>query len=52
MICFVCFIPASLIFYRVKVELAKKFGFKVLEIWSDDANNVDKCIEFIKNNIK
>ena len=35
-----------------KVELAKKFGFKVLEIWSDDANNVDKCIEFIKNNIK
>jgi hypothetical protein len=37
---------------KYKVELAEKNGFKVLEIWSDDVDNVSKCIEFIKNDIK
>ncbi len=37
---------------RYKVELAESKGFKVLEIWSDDANNYEQCIEFIKNNIE
>ena len=36
---------------KYKVELAERNGFKVLEIWSDEDNKVDKCIQFIKNNI-
>ena len=34
-----------------KIKIAEQNGFKVLEIWSDGNNNLDKCIEFIKNNI-
>jgi len=37
---------------KYKIDLAKQNGFKVLEIWSDDKNNIDKCIDFIKNNIE
>jgi hypothetical protein len=36
---------------KYKVDFAKSKGFKVLEIWSDDKNGFDKCIEFIKNNM-
>ena len=36
---------------RSKIKIAEENGFKVLEIWSDDNNNLDKCLEFIKNNI-
>lgn len=35
-----------------KIKTAEKSGFNVLEIWSDDENKLDKCLEFIKNNIK
>jgi len=34
-----------------KIEIAEKNGFKVLEIWSDESNNLEKCLKFIKNNI-
>lgn len=34
-----------------KIDLAKKNGFQVLEIWSDSDDNLEKCIEFIKNKI-
>jgi G:T-mismatch repair DNA endonuclease (very short patch repair protein) len=30
-----------------KIKLAEKNGFKVLEIWSDESNNIEKCLEFI-----
>lgn len=36
---------------KYKIDLAKSSGFKVLEIWSDDEYKVQKCINFIKNNI-
>jgi hypothetical protein len=32
-----------------KIELAEKNGFKVLELWSDETGNIEKCIKFIKN---
>lgn len=35
-----------------KISLAKSKGFSVLEIWSDDSNNLEKCLDFIKNNKK
>jgi hypothetical protein len=35
---------------QYKISLAKSKGFKVLEIWSDDNNNLEKCLRFIKNN--
>lgn len=31
-----------------KIELAEKNGFKVLELWSDETGNIEKCIKFIK----
>ena len=34
-----------------KIETAKANGFRVLEIWSDEENKLEKCLEFIKNNI-
>jgi len=38
---------------KYKLDLAKKEGFSVLEIWSDEIEikNLDKCIEFIKSKI-
>ena len=36
---------------KYKVELAKLNGFKILEILSDENNKVEKCLEFIKNNL-
>jgi very-short-patch-repair endonuclease len=38
---------------KYKLDLAKKEGFSVLEIWSDESEsqNLDKCIEFIKSKI-
>jgi hypothetical protein len=36
---------------KKKIELAKKNNFKVLEIWSDEDYNLEKCLNFIKNNI-
>jgi very-short-patch-repair endonuclease len=34
-----------------KIKIAVESGFKVLEIWSDEDNNLDRCVNFIKNNI-
>ena len=31
-----------------KVDIAKSNGFRVLEIWSDETGNLEKCINFIK----
>ena len=36
---------------RYKINFAESKGFKVLEIWSDDKDKFEKCIEFIKNNM-
>ncbi len=38
---------------QYKINLAKNKGFSILEIWSDDDQelNINKCLEFIKNNI-
>jgi hypothetical protein len=38
---------------QYKINLAKNKGFSILEIWSDDDKefNINKCLEFIKNNI-
>lgn len=35
---------------QYKINLAKRKGFKVLEVWSDDIDNYEKCLNFIKNN--
>lgn len=37
---------------RRKIELAEKNGFKVLELWSDETGNIEKCIKFINYGIK
>lgn len=34
-----------------KIELAKRNGFSILEIWSDDDDNYKKALSFIKKNI-
>lgn len=31
-----------------KIELAERYGFKVLELWSDEAGNIEKSIKFLK----
>jgi hypothetical protein len=36
---------------QLKIKTAENSGFVVLEIWSDDDSNFEKCLEFIKNNI-
>lgn len=38
---------------EIKNNLAKLNGFKLLEIWSDDKDdiNIEMCIKFIKDNI-
>ena len=36
---------------REKIKIAENIGFSVLEIWSDDFDNKQKCLDFIKNNI-
>ena len=33
---------------KIKVDIAKSRGFRVLEIWSDEPGNLEKCINFIK----
>jgi len=33
---------------KTKLDIAKSKGFKVLEIWSDETGNLEKCINFIK----
>lgn len=33
---------------KIKVDIAKSKGFRVLEIWSDEDDNLEKCINFIK----
>jgi hypothetical protein len=35
-----------------KLQTAIDSGFSVFEIWSDDVDKYDKCLNFIKNNIK
>ncbi len=35
-----------------KIDYARYNGFSVMEIWSDDDNGFEKCLEFIKNNIE
>jgi very-short-patch-repair endonuclease len=35
----------------IKKKLAEDSGFSILEIWSDEDGNIDKCLDFIKNNI-
>jgi len=35
-----------------KLQTAIDKGFSVFEIWSDDVDKYDKCLNFIKNNIK
>lgn len=35
---------------QYKINLAEQKGFKVLEVWSDDFNKLEKCLNFIKNN--
>lgn len=35
-----------------KLQIAVDNGFSVFEIWSDDVDKYDKCLNFIKNNIK
>ena len=34
---------------RLKIELAEKNGFKVLELWSDETGKIEKCINFINH---
>ena len=34
-----------------KIILAEKNGFRVLEIWSDEPNNLERCLDFIKKNM-
>lgn len=34
-----------------KIKLAEENGFKVLELWSDDNNNLNRCLSFINENI-
>lgn len=34
-----------------KISLARDRGFNVLEIWSDEENKIEKCLEFIKKNL-
>lgn len=36
---------------KKKIEIAKSKGFSVLEIWSDETGNLERCINFIKENI-
>jgi hypothetical protein len=36
---------------RKKIKTAKKYGFKVLEVWNTENNKIQKCVDFIKNNI-
>jgi len=36
---------------KYKIDLANNRGFSILEIWSDDNDNINKCLEFIKNKI-
>ena len=36
---------------KEKLEIATQRGFSVLEIWSDDKENLNKCINFVKKNI-
>jgi hypothetical protein len=36
---------------ELKIKTAKENGFKVFEIWSDEHDNLNKCLNFIKNNI-
>jgi hypothetical protein len=40
-------------FYKQKnkLDIAINKGFNVLEIWSDDNNKFEKCLEFIRKNI-
>lgn len=33
---------------KAKLDIAISKGFKVLEIWSDETGNLEKCINFIK----
>jgi hypothetical protein len=35
---------------QYKINLAEQKGFKVLEVWSNDFNKLEKCLNFIKNN--
>lgn len=37
---------------RRKIKKAREKGFYVLEIWNTDDNKIQKCVDFIKNNIK
>jgi hypothetical protein len=37
---------------KIKIQTAVDKGFSVFEIWSDDIDKYDKCLNFIKNNIK
>lgn len=37
---------------KYKIDLAKINGFSILEIWSDEDSKYEKCINFIKKNIK
>jgi len=37
---------------KKKIQTAVDRGFSVFEIWSDDDNKIEKCLEFIKNNIE
>jgi hypothetical protein len=36
---------------QLKIKTAQEYGFKILEIWSDESDNLNKCLDFIKNNI-
>ena len=36
---------------KEKIKIAEDEGFSVLEVWSDDLDNKQKCLDFIKNNI-
>lgn len=38
--------------HRYKLEVAESRGFKILEIWSDEENNFEKCVDFIEKNIR
>jgi len=39
------------VYDRKKINTAKKKGFSVLEIWNFEENYIDKCIDFIKENL-
>ena len=39
-------------YHKYKLEIAKSRGFKILEIWSDEEGNFEKCVDFIEKNIR